>query len=82
MGKLSPMAIDIRADARLREIAAVMGCPVEWFYASEGEAGDATMTYELLCLWHAIQEPQGRERVLKSARHEAQRETQGTKAAE
>lgn len=65
------MAIDVRAVARLREIAAVIGCPVEAFYGPDGEAVDLGMTHELFHLWHAIQDPKARQRVLNSARREA-----------
>ncbi|MEE7447938.1 hypothetical protein MRF4_08930 [Methylobacterium radiotolerans] len=76
------MAVDVRAGARLREIAAVLGCPVEAFYAPDGAACDAGMTSELFRLWHAIQEPQGRQRVLNSARREVYGGATVAKAAE
>ncbi|XYD10450.1 hypothetical protein R1A27_08235 [Methylobacterium sp. NMS12] len=40
------------------------------------------MTSELFRLWHAIQEPQARQRVLNSARREALSEAIPAKAAE
>ncbi|MEE7506010.1 hypothetical protein ACLBXO_29795 [Methylobacterium sp. C33D] len=76
------MAIDVGVGARLREIAAVVGCPVEAFYGLDGDTSDAGMTRELFRLWHAIREPQARERVLDSARREARGEVVHAKAAE
>ncbi len=76
------MAIDVRAVARLREIAAVVGCPVEAFYAPDGDACELCMTSELFRLWQAIHEPQARQRILNSARREALGEAIHAEAAE
>ncbi|MGH1591708.1 hypothetical protein ACRBEV_29160 [Methylobacterium phyllosphaerae] len=76
------MTIDDSAIVRLREIAAVVGCPVEAFFASADEGVEAGMTHELIRLWNALQEPQARQRVLTIARHELLREARGADAAE
>lgn len=65
------MNAEDRAAGRLGEIAAVIGCPVDEFYAPDGGTHDAGLTCELLRLWSAIKDPQARQRILESVRREA-----------
>lgn len=67
------MAVDDRASARLAEIAALLGCPVEKFFAHGDDAFDIGMTYELLSLWSTIRQPQVRQRILEAVRSETGR---------
>lgn len=61
--------------ARLTEIARVLGTAVETFSEEPpDEAGDDVLT--LLWLWSAIEDGQGRRRVVNLARQEAQRSRQ------
>jgi hypothetical protein len=74
-----PMAYEDRAAARLREIAAVVGCPIEAFYLPRD--ADSVMTEELLRLWNATTDTQARQRILNTARREAASEVGMPEAA-
>ncbi|MGH1571998.1 hypothetical protein ACRAWG_16510 [Methylobacterium sp. P31] len=65
------MAFEDRAVARLREIAAVVGCSIETFFLPRDIDLDSSTTVELFRLWNTLTEPQARQRVLDSARLEA-----------
>jgi hypothetical protein len=69
----SLMATEDDAAARLREIAAAVGCPIEAFYSPAGLADDhePLMTYELFRLWDGLVDQQARARVLGFIRQEA-----------
>lgn len=76
------MAVEDRAAARLTEIAALLGCPVEKFFAPDHIAVEADMTRELLSLWSAIRQPQIRQRILDAVRRETRRDAVAAEAAE
>lgn len=76
------MAVDDPSAKRLVEIAALLGCPVESFYAPGDHAFNVSMTCELLRLWSKIQHPEVRQRILELLRHEAQRDVAAPEAAE
>lgn len=76
------MAVDDRARARLAEIAALLGCPVEKFFGPSDDVFDVGMTYELLSLWSTIRQPQIRQRILETVRRETGQDGAAREAAE
>lgn len=58
--------------ARLQEIADALGLPISWFH--EGQAPPfATETFDLIRLYAAITDAQGRQRVMNLAQREVAR---------
>ncbi len=76
------MAVEDPSAKRLVEIAALLGCPVESFYAPGDYAFNVSMTCELLSLWSKIRHPEVRQRILGHLRHEAERDVAAPEAAE
>ena len=76
------MAVEDSSAGRLVEIAALLGCPVESFYAPGEDAFTIGMTSELLSLWSTIRQPEVRQRILEIVRHETGRHVVAPEAAE
>jgi hypothetical protein len=74
------MASEDRAAARLREIAAIVGCSIEAFYLPRNNDHEAAMTVELFRLWNGLTEPHARQRVLDRVRLEVGRQDTVRKA--
>ncbi|MCJ2065558.1 hypothetical protein MKK63_23020 [Methylobacterium sp. J-088] len=76
------MAVEDSSARRLVEIAALLGCPVDSFYAPGEDAFGVGMTCELLSLWSTIRHPEVRQRILEVLRHETERDVVAPEAAE
>lgn len=64
--------LNVQSNRRLEEIARAIGVPVSSFYDKTG-GSDATGLPTLVRLFAAINDPQGRDRVIDVARWEAAR---------
>ncbi|MCJ2088376.1 hypothetical protein MKK88_20645 [Methylobacterium sp. E-005] len=76
------MAVGDVASARLAEIAARFGCPVETFLAAPDGVLDLLETEELLTLWSTIRQSQVRQRILDFVRCQAGGRMSAPEAAE
>lgn len=81
-GTGADMAVEDSSAGRLVEIAALLGCPVESFYAPGDDALNNSMTCELLSLWSKVRRPEVRQRILGLLRHEAEGDVAAPEAAE